>query len=185
MAIRIGPFVLLRRRLPVGEFASLARKGLETLLPVSQLLRRQGISLGRVRPGEAVGVELTLVREHLAATRALARRLAGVTTASPLRPVYDALRRALDVYRATLDAYAQACAAVGRADAEAYRAANRRGRELDAATCAAAQVLLDALAAPKTRAALGELAAPPALERAVARAAELRRLTGGAFAFWE
>lgn len=185
MAIRIGPFVLLRRRLPAREFASLAREGLEALLPVSELLRRRGISLGRVRPGEAVGVELTLVREHLAATRAPARRLAGVTTAPPLRPVYQALRRVLDAYRATLDAYAQACAAVGQADAEAYRAANRRGRGLDAATCAAAQVLLDALAAPTTRAALDELAPPPPLARAVARAEELRRLTGGAFAFWE
>jgi hypothetical protein len=90
------------------------------------------------------------------------------------------LKDAVASYARTLGLYAEVWLAIEQADAERYRAGNRRGRVQDEACCAA----LEALLACSRNGPL-DLDVPPAIAAIVEKQAAYRRAAGGAIAFWE
>lgn len=170
---------LLRRAVPPDEYARLAGDALANVLPMADLLRRRGIALGSVEQGRAHAVELKVVSEHLAALSIVERSLAPVRPPDGMAAIDRSLRALLAAYRAGLVQYQAVCAAVRDADVEAYRAHNRRGRELDARACDSLQTLMEAAGSST------EVQIPELLRRIAARAEAYRRVAGGAFAFWE
>jgi hypothetical protein len=175
--MRLPPF--LRRAVPPDEYARLAGEALANVLPMADLLRRRGIALGSVEQGRAHAVELAVVSEHLAPLSTIERGLARVRPPDSMARIHSSLRALLAAYGAGLVQYRAVCAAVRDADVEAYRAHNRRGRELDSRACESLQALVEAAGSA------GDIQIPEPLRRIAARAEAYRRVAGGAFAFWE
>jgi hypothetical protein len=180
VALRLGPFALLRERVSDEEYAGRARAALAAVVPVSELLRGRRARPGSTPTGETHTSELRAVREHLERLRAIERDVSDVRPSGGLSTLHRALVGLLDAYARTLRSYAGACEALAAADEASYRAHNTLGRAQDERTCEAARTLADAL----ERAPAG-IDLPAALRRAVEHAAAYRRLIGGAFAYWE
>jgi hypothetical protein len=178
MPIRLGPFVVLRSRPNAGEYTSLAREAMGTLLPVAALLSTRGIRRGQLPAGQARVVERDVVDEQRANVRSIERRLEEVYPPGEFVGLHHSLRVAVDLYRQTLEAYSSTSAAIEAADPGSYREDNRRGRELDGRTCDAFAELL--IAAKDAR-----ITAPDALQPLVERRAALERVMGGAIAYWD
>jgi hypothetical protein len=170
----------LRRALPPGEYARLVAGTLAEIAPVSELLRRRGIALGRVEQGRAHTVEIEAVSAHLDALRSVSKGLAGARAPAGMGAVHRQLGRVLDSYRTLLREYEQGGRAIEAADAGAYRRHNELGRAADARACEALRGLILLLDGPEDSASV-----PDSLRRTAEKAETYRKLTGGAFAFWE
>jgi hypothetical protein len=178
MAIRLGPFVVLRSRLTTSEYADLADEAIGTLSPVAGLLSTRGIRRGQLPAGQARMVERDVVDEQRANVRSIERRLEEVYPPGEFVGLHHSLRRAVDLYRRTLEAYSGASAAIEAADPESYQEDNRRGRELDGMAC-------DAFAELLIAARDSGITAPDTLQQLVERRAALERVMGGAIAYWD
>lgn len=170
----------LRRALPPDEYVRLVAGTLAEIAPVSELLRRRGIALGRVEQGRAHTVEIEAVSAHLDALRGVSKRVAGAHAPAGMGTVHRQLRRLLDSYRTLLREYEEAGRAIDAADVEAYRRHNELGRAADARACEALRELIVLLDGRQAAASV-----PGPLRRIAEKAETYRKLTGGAFAFWE
>jgi hypothetical protein len=170
----------LRRTLGPEEYIRLVSDTLAEIAPVSELLRRRGIALGRVEQGRAHTVEIEAVSAHLDELRGVLERVSAVRAPNDMNAAHRQLRLLLDAYRTLLREYAEAGRSIDAADAGAYRRHNGLGRAADARACEALQALIVLLEGPQTSGAV-----PEPLRRIAEKAETYRKLTGGAFAFWE
>lgn len=174
------PLPFLRRALPPDEYARLVSDTLAEIAPVPELLRRRGVALGSVEQGRAHTVEIEGVSVHLEVLRSVSERVAGVRSPPGMGTAHRQLRRLLDAYRTLLREYEGAGRAIDDADVEAYRRHNELGRAADAQAC---EALRELIALPGDTGVSASV--PEPLRRLAAKAETYRKLTGGAFAFWE